>query len=70
VWGAGVDPDAATARTPNAGQAVVGQLTDTASPATYWAQKTTSAVAAPGAVSFGDSAPTADHRSFVVFSST
>ena len=62
VWGVGEDPDAATTRTPNSGQAVVNQFRDGATPATFWTQKVSASISKSGtAINFGDSAPTADH---------
>jgi hypothetical protein len=66
VYGAGNDWDAAVARTPVAGQAIVNQWLDTAAGDTMWSQGTQNAVPKAGtSVAFGDSAPTNDRFNIV-----
>lgn len=61
VWGAGTDGTAATARTPNVGQALANQWLDTSGVDTTWVQRVLAPVPTSGTVvSLGDSAPTAD----------
>jgi len=60
VWGVGEDATHATTLTPASGQALVHQFKDTASHATYWAQKTTAITTAATTVKLADTVPATD----------
>jgi len=60
VFGTGHDWDAATARTPLSGQAILHEFVDTSVGDDFWAQKIVAPTATPGTITFGDSAPTGD----------
>jgi RHS repeat-associated protein len=61
VWGAGEDATAAKARTPATGQTLVHQFLDTASHATYWAQKTSTVTTSGTTVKLADTIAASDH---------
>jgi hypothetical protein len=61
VFGVGNDWDHATARTPGAGQTMLHQWVDTPSGDTFWVQRATDPVAAPGTgVTLSATVPTSD----------
>jgi RHS repeat-associated protein len=61
VWAAGEDDTHASTLTPASGQTLVHQYLDSASHATYWAQKTKAIAATSTTVSIGDTIATSDH---------
>jgi RHS repeat-associated protein len=62
VWAAGEDPTHASTLTPASGQALVKQYADANVHATYWAQDTTTPVAAASTkVTMADTLPGSDH---------
>jgi hypothetical protein len=60
VLAVGDDYDTATARTLGANQSMVDQWVETATGDTFWVQRLTAPVAAPGPVTLNDTAPTTD----------